>query len=36
LYIGNSTGLIFFPLPPREELRNTYYRWWRSANAAVI
>jgi hypothetical protein len=36
LYIGNSTGLIFFPLPPREELRTTYYRWWRSANAAVI
>lgn len=36
LYIGNAEGLIFFPLPPREELRSTYYRWWRSANAAVI
>ena len=35
LYIGNLTGLTFFPLPPREELRSTYYRWWRSANAAV-
>ena len=35
VYIGNATGLIFFPLPSREELRSTYYRWWRSANAAV-
>ena len=35
LYIGNPTGLTFFPLPPLEELRSTYYRWWRSANAAV-
>ena len=36
VYIGNPTGLKFFPLPSREELRSTYYRWWRSANAAVI
>jgi hypothetical protein len=35
LYIGNATGLRFFPLPSRQELRSTYYRWWRSANAAV-
>jgi len=35
LYIGNSSGLKFYPLPPRDELRSTYYRWWRSANAAV-
>jgi hypothetical protein len=35
LYIGNPTGLTFFPLPPREALRSTHYRWWRSANAAV-
>jgi hypothetical protein len=32
IYIGNADELAFFPLPPREELRNQYYRWWRSAN----
>lgn len=32
IYIGNKEELAFFPLPPRDELRNTYYRWWRSAN----
>jgi hypothetical protein len=32
IYIGNVDELAFFPLPPREELRNKYYRWWRSAN----
>lgn len=35
LYIGNASGLKFFPLPSREELRSTYYRWWRSANASI-
>jgi hypothetical protein len=34
LFIGNLSGLVFFPLPSREALRGTYYRWWRSANAA--
>lgn len=33
IYMGNTKGLICFPLPPREELRGKYYRWWRSANA---
>ena len=33
LYIGNAEKLLYFPLPPREELRSKYYRWWRSANA---
>lgn len=32
IYIGNREELAFFPLPPREKLRNEYYRWWRSAN----
>ena len=36
LYIGDATGLLFFPLPSREQLRNNYYRWWRSANASFI
>ena len=34
LFIGNEEKLLYFPLPPREELRGKYYRWWRSANAA--
>jgi len=33
IYVGNTEELAFFPLPPREELRNKYYRWWRSANS---
>ncbi len=32
IYIGNSAELAYFPLPSRDELRDTYYRWWRSAN----
>jgi hypothetical protein len=32
IYLGNTTGLRFFPLPSRDELRSKYYRWWRSAN----
>ena len=33
IYVGNTEELAFFPLPPREQLRNEYYRWWRSANS---
>ena len=33
IYIGNMEELAYFPLPSREELRNKYYRWWRSANS---
>lgn len=33
IYVGNTDELAFFPLPPRDELRNKYYRWWRSANS---
>ena len=32
LFIGKEEGLLHFPLPPREKLRDQYYRWWRSAN----
>jgi len=32
LYIGNRDELAYFPLPTRDELRDKYYRWWRSAN----
>jgi hypothetical protein len=32
LFVGNNDELAYFPLPTREELRDKYYRWWRSAN----
>jgi hypothetical protein len=35
IFIGKAEGLLYFPLPPREELRSKYYRWWRSANVNV-
>lgn len=35
IFIGKDEGLLYFPLPPREELRSKYYRWWRSANVNV-
>jgi len=31
LYLGNTEKLLYFALPPREELRAKYYQWWRSA-----
>lgn len=35
LFIGKMEGLRYYPLPPREELRDKYYRWWRSANVTT-
>lgn len=32
IFIGNTDELAYFPLPSRNELRSTYYNWWRSAN----
>lgn len=32
IYIGNREELAYYPLPSRDELRDKYYRWWRSAN----
>lgn len=31
VFIGNEQELVFFPLPPAEQLRAEHYRWWRSA-----
>jgi hypothetical protein len=31
-YIGNETGMVFYPMPSSAELRESNYRWWRSAN----
>lgn len=32
IFIGKPEGLLYFPLPAKEDLRSKYYRWWRSAN----
>jgi len=32
IFIGNKKELAYFKLPSRDELRDKYYRWWRSAN----
>jgi hypothetical protein len=32
IFLGNQEALAYFPMPSREALRDTYYRWWRSAN----
>lgn len=32
IFIGNSNGIAYFPLPSLDELRSEYYQWWRSAN----
>jgi hypothetical protein len=32
IYIGSREELAYYPLPSRDELRDKYYRWWRSAN----
>jgi hypothetical protein len=32
IFVGNKTELAYFKLPSRDELRDKYYRWWRSAN----
>jgi hypothetical protein len=32
ILVGNTSGLLTFVLPSRDELRAKHYRWWRSAN----
>lgn len=31
-YVGNENAMVYYPLPSSEVLRETNYRWWRSAN----
>ncbi|MBP9034492.1 MAG: hypothetical protein KBG29_11400 [Pseudomonadales bacterium] len=31
IYAGNTSGLLYFPLPAVGELRERHYAWWRSA-----
>lgn len=32
IFVGNAEQLVYFPMPPQEDLRSQHYRWWRSAN----
>jgi len=32
IFVGNEERLLYFPMPPQEELRAKHHRWWRSAN----
>jgi hypothetical protein len=32
VYVGNESGLRFYPMPSNEDLKENHYRWWRSAN----
>lgn len=32
VFVGNLTGLAYFPMPSLDELRGKHFRWWRSAN----
>ncbi len=31
-FVGNGQKLLYYPMPEKETLRETNYRWWRSAN----
>ena len=31
-YLGDQTGLKFYPFPSQEQLQGEYYSWWRSAS----
>ncbi len=33
-YVGDASGMLFYPMPSRDELENVHYNWWRSALAA--
>jgi len=32
IFVGNREGLLYYPMPSREELRARHYRWWRSSS----
>ena len=31
-YVGNESDIVYYPMPTSEVLKETNYRWWRSAN----
>lgn len=35
-YAADKTGLVFYPMPTRDELETRYYAWWRSAISTFV
>ncbi len=31
-YVGDQSGVLYFPFPSNEDLRKNHYEWWKSAN----
>lgn len=31
-FVGDASGLLFYPYPTREQFESDYHRWWRSAS----
>jgi len=32
VFVGNREGILYFPVPPPETLREKHYSWWKSIN----
>lgn len=35
-YVADHSGLVFYPMPSRDELETRYYIWWRSAISSFV
>lgn len=35
-FVGDGQELLYFPLPPRDQLEREYFEWWRSALTTFI
>ncbi len=35
-FVGDGEDMLYYPLPPREQLEREYYEWWRSALTTFI
>jgi hypothetical protein len=35
-YVGDRTGLCYYPLPDRDELETRHFAWWRSALSSSV
>lgn len=35
-YVADSSGMLFYPMPGRDELETRYYAWWRSAMSQFV
>jgi len=35
-YVADRTGILYYPMPSRDELESKYYPWWRSATSSHV